>query len=568
MTEQELRDRAESVRETNASYFCTLYCCASTACRSSGGQEVIDALSQAISSRRLGKSVRVVPTGCMGLCSHGPLLRVEIADREPVLYREVTPLLARLILADHVIAALVRPGEPFEVPEFLSGHVFPLDLPFFTRQQKVVLANAGYIDPESIGDYLSRGGYEGLSRALLTMEPDDVVQMLIDSGLRGRGGGGFPTGLKWENTRKSPGEERFVICNGDEGDPGAYMDRSILEGDPHAVIEGMAIAAYAIGAATGWFYIRAEYPLAVSRIEKAIRQARREGFLGKKIMGTDFSFTCEIRLGAGAFVCGEETALIASIEGRRGTPRPRPPYPSVTGLWDRPTCVNNVETLASVPHIVRRGGSWYSSIGTEQSKGTKVFALTGKVRYSGLIEVPMGITIQEVVEEIGGGTSSGKPLKAVQTGGPSGGVIPADRTNTPVCYEDLKALGSIMGSGGMIVMDQDDSMVAIASFYLKFTVDESCGKCAPCRIGGKQLLGLLETIAQGRGSPEDLVYVRRIALAMRQASLCGLGQTAPNPVLSTLRYFESEYTDLVRAAADAAVDATPDGAVASQVEEQ
>ena len=519
-----------------------LFCCASTGCISSGCQAVREALSEALAAHGLAERVEVVPTGCMGLCSQGPLLRVEIRGRPPVLYCNLEPLVARLLVVEHLQAALDRPeDEPFEVPEFLRRHTLALDLPFFTRQHKVALANAGHIDPGRIEEYLANGGYVALRRALAHMTPDAVVDEIARSGLRGRGGAGYPTGLKWRNTRNAPGAEKCIICNGDEGDPGAYMDRSILEGDPHAVLEGMMLAGYAIGAGKGWLYIRAEYPLAIERVEQAIRSARRHGLLGSSILGTSFAFDCEIRLGAGAFVCGEETALIASVEGRRGTPRPWPPYPSAQGLWNMPTCVNNVETLACVPAVVRDGADAFRSTGTEESPGTKVFALTGKIRYSGLIEVPMGMTLREVVEDMAGGTSTGKPVKAVQTGGPSGGVIPADLLDVRICYEGLQQLGSIMGSGGMIVMDADDSMVDIAAFYLEFTVDESCGKCAPCRIGGKQMLDLLRKIGSGRGVPEDLERIRRLAEAMQCASLCGLGQTAPNPVLSTLRYFEDEY---------------------------
>jgi NADH:ubiquinone oxidoreductase subunit F (NADH-binding) len=433
----------------------------------------------------------------------------------------------------------------FEFPSFLREYTVPLDLPFFTQQTKVVLENNGSIDPDSIEQYIARGGYQGLKKAL-DQTPEEVIETIRRSGLRGRGGGGFPTATKWNFVRTTDGDEKFIICNGDEGDPGAYMDRSILEGDPHAVIEGMLIAAYATGAKEGWFYIRAEYPLAIERVEKAIRQARRFGMLGKGILGSDLEFTCQVRLGAGAFVCGEETALIHSLEGQRGTPRPRPPYPSVRGLWDKPSCVNNVETLANVPAILRRGADWFASMGTQTSKGTKVFALTGKVEHSGLIEVPMGMSLRHIADVIGGGTSTGKPLKAIQTGGPSGGVIPTDRLDVPVCYEELRALGSMMGSGGMIVMDVDDSMVDIAAFYLGFTVDESCGKCAPCRIGGTQMLKLLQKIRDGQGTFDDIDALKPLAHAMTRASLCGLGQTAANPVISSLNYFESEYTDKVK----------------------
>jgi len=411
------------------------------------------------------------------------------------------------------------------------------------KQIRIVLRNCGVIDPESIDEYIACRGYGALKKILSGMNPAGVIEEMKKSGLRGRGGAGYPTWMKWKFTRESQGDRKYVICNADEGDPGAYMDRSVLEGDPHSVIEGLIIAGYAIGAGMGYMYIRAEYPLAVERVKKAIEQAYECGLLGKNILGTDFSFDIDIRLGAGAFVCGEETALIASIEGKRGTPRPRPPYPSVSGLWGKPTAINNVETLANVPYIILEGGDKFALIGTEKSKGTKVFALTGKVRNSGLVEVPMGITLREIVFDIGGGMLGDKPIKAVQTGGPSGGVIPVDQLDTPVDYENLQKLGSIMGSGGMIVMDESDCIVDIAKFYLGFCVEESCGKCAPCRIGGYQMLNLLNGIAEGSGSLEDLDKLRRVALAMQRASLCALGQTAANPVMSTLRYFEQEYRE-------------------------
>ncbi len=411
------------------------------------------------------------------------------------------------------------------------------------KQIRIVLRNCGVIDPESIDEYIACRGYGALKKILSGMNPAGVIEEMKKSGLRGRGGAGYPTWMKWKFTRESQGDRKYVICNADEGDPGAYMDRSVLEGDPHSVIEGLIIAGYAIGAGMGYMYIRAEYPLAVERVKKAIGQAYECGLLGKNILGTDFSFDIDIRLGAGAFVCGEETALIASIEGKRGTPRPRPPYPSVSGLWCKPTAINNVETLANVPYIIMEGGDKFALIGTEKSKGTKVFALTGKVRNSGLVEVPMGITLREIVFDIGGGMLGDKPIKAVQTGGPSGGVIPVDQLDTPVDYENLQKLGSIMGSGGMIVMDESDCIVDIAKFYLGFCVEESCGKCAPCRIGGYQMLNLLNGIAEGSGSLEDLDKLRRVALAMQRASLCALGQTAANPVMSTLRYFEQEYRE-------------------------
>ena len=541
----DIHEIAKTKKAEMDSFACSIYCCHSTGCKSSGSDDIITLIKEAIAAHGIEDKVRVVATGCMGLCAQGPLIRVEIKGQKDVLYKRVEPLIGRLIITEHVVPALRLPeGEVFEVPEFLAQHVLSLELPFFTKQEKVVLRDAGHMDPEDIQEYIARGGYLALEKVLKTMKPEEVVAEIKKSGLRGRGGGGFSTGMKWELASKVPTvDEKFIICNGDEGDPGAYMDRSILEGDPHSVIEGMMIAAYAIGATSGWFYVRAEYPLAVERLEKAIKACKKTRLLGNNIMGTDFSFNIEVRLGAGAFVCGEETALIHSIEGKRGTPRPRPPYPTNKGLWNKPSCVNNVETLGNIPKIILKGADWFASFGTETSKGTKVFALTGQVEHSGLIEVPMGTTINEIVNEIGGGVPNGKKLKAVQTGGPSGGVIPAENMDLPVCYEELKKVGSIMGSGGMIVMDDSSNMVNIANFYLDFTVDESCGKCAPCRIGGKQMLLLLEKINKGKGTKQDLADLKRIALAMQKASLCGLGQTAPNPVLSTLRFFENEYLE-------------------------
>lgn len=526
-------------------FWCNIYCCHSTGCKSSGSDEILDLIRQALVDHGIEDKVRIIATGCMGLCAQGPLLRVEIKGQKDVLYKRLEPLVARLVITEHVVPALnVAAGEIFEVPEFLVPHMLSLELPFFTKQEKVVLKSAGHLDPEDIQEYIAHGGYLALEKVLKNMTPAEVVDEIKKSGLRGRGGGGFSTGMKWEIASRTPTvDEKFIICNGDEGDPGAYMDRSILEGDPHAVIEGMMIAAYAIGATEGWFYVRAEYPLAVERLEKAIKACKKNRLLGNNIMGTDFSFNVDIRLGAGAFVCGEETALIHSIEGSRGTPRPRPPYPTDKGLWNKPSCVNNVETLGNIAKIILKGADWFASFGTATSKGTKVFALTGQVEHSGLIEVPMGTTINEIVNEIGGGVPNGKKLKAVQTGGPSGGVIPLEYLDLPVCYEELKKVGSIMGSGGMIVMDDTSNMVNIANFYLDFTVDESCGKCAPCRIGGKQMLLLLEKINKGKGTKQDIADLKRIATAMQKASLCGLGQTAPNPVLSTLRFFENEYLE-------------------------
>lgn len=524
-------------------YDCSIYCCHSTGCKSSGSDDLIALIQKNLEEKGLKEKVRIVATGCMGLCAQGPLIRVEIKGRKDVLFKRLNQEAVQAVMDKYVEPAL-KSDKEIELDKSLSQYVLSLDLPFFTKQEKVVLKNAGHIDPEDITEYMARGGYLALEKALKTMTPAEVVDEIKKSGLRGRGGGGFSTGMKWELAAKVPTvDEKFIICNGDEGDPGAYMDRSILEGDPHAVIEGMMIAAYAIGATEGWFYVRAEYPLAVERLKKAIQACKKNMLLGKNIMGTNFSFNVDIRLGAGAFVCGEETALIHSIEGARGTPRPRPPYPTNKGLWEKPSCVNNVETLANVSKILLKGADWFASFGTETSKGTKVFALTGQVEHSGLIEVPMGTTINEIVNEIGGGVPQGKKLKAVQTGGPSGGVIPAKYMDMPVCYEELKKLGSIMGSGGMIVIDDSSDMVSLAKFYLDFTVDESCGKCAPCRIGGKQMLVLLDKINRGRGKKKDLEQLKKIAYAMQKASLCGLGQTAPNPVLSTLRFYEEEYTN-------------------------
>ncbi|MGD9638106.1 MAG: NADH-ubiquinone oxidoreductase-F iron-sulfur binding region domain-containing protein [Alphaproteobacteria bacterium] len=527
-------------------FVCRVFCCNSTSCRSAQGISVLDAFNDCLKVYNLEDKVDICPAGCMGLCAEGPLVRVEVKGQEPVLYKTVKPLIARLIVAEHIIpASKVGEGEVFEVPPFLMEHTLSLKMPFFAEQTKVVLSNVGKINPESIDDYIAHGGYAGLKKVLTKMKPSEVVDEIKKSGLRGRGGGGFPTGLKWEFASKSKGEEKFVICNGDEGDPGAYMDSGILEGDPHAVLEGMIIAGYAQLATQGWLYIRAEYPLAVERINNAIKQARRLNLLGKNILGTGFDFDCEVRLGAGAFVCGEETALIASIEGKRGTPRPRPPYPTDKGLWNMPSCINNVETFANVAKIISFGSEWYSSIGTQASKGTKVFALTGRVKHGGLVEVPMGMSINNIVKNIGGGCTGDKKIKAVQTGGPSGGVIPERLHDMPVCYDKLKEVGSIMGSGGMIVMDEDDSLVEIAKFYLGFAVEESCGKCAPCRIGGTQMLKILTRISERKGTKKDIETLKRLAIAMKKGSLCGLGQTTPNPILSTLQYFEDEYLERI-----------------------
>ncbi len=512
----------------------------STCGLAAGADQVFATLNAEVKRRAL--DWRVSRTGCAGMCSMEPLVEVTLPGQREVMFGEVTPGLASRIVADCVADGV--PPADHRVPTIanlarVAGEpVAPENDP---RQYRIVMRNCGVIDPEEIDEYLDRGGYQALATALSSMSPEQVIEELKLSGLRGRGGAGFPAWLKWSLTRESEGDEHLIVCNGDEGDPGAYMDRSVLEGDPHAVLEGMIIGGYVIGAKQGFFYIRAEYPLAIQRIEKAIRQAKAHGLLGANILGTDFSFNVEVRLGAGAFVCGEETALIASLEGRRGTPSPRPPYPSAKGLWGQPTMINNVESLANLSQIISRGGKWFSTIGLGNSTGTKVFAVTGKVKHAGLVEIPMGMTLRQVVEGICGGTSSGGPIKAVQTGGPSGGLIPGRELDAPITYEHLQKLGSYMGSGGMMVMDETDDLVELSRFYLRFCVDESCGKCAPCRIGGTQMLRLLDRIAAGKGQESDIATIRRLAHAMQKASLCGLGQGAPSPVLSALRYFEPEF---------------------------
>ncbi|MGD0018824.1 MAG: NuoF family protein [Candidatus Limnocylindrales bacterium] len=512
----------------------------STCGMAAGAEPVFVALEAELKGRSL--DWRIARTGCAGMCSMEPLVEVQLPGQPAVMFGEVTPEFARQVVA---ACAESRPlPSENRVPGIadlarIAGE--PVATEGGPRQYRIVMRNCGVIDPEAIDEYLDRGGYQALAKVLSTMTPEQVIEELKVSGVRGRGGAGFPAWLKWNLTRESKGEEHLIVCNGDEGDPGAYMDRSVLEGDPHAVLEGMIIGGYVIGATSGFFYIRAEYPLAIERIEKAIRQARAAGLLGNNILGTNFSFNVEIRLGAGAFVCGEETALIASVEGKRGTPSPRPPYPSVKGLWGQPTMINNVESLANMAQIILRGGKWFAGIGLGKSTGTKVFAVTGKVKHAGLVEIPMGMTLREVVEGICGGSATGSPIKAVQTGGPSGGLIPASELDTPITYEHLQKLGSYMGSGGMIVMDETDDLVELSRFYLGFCVDESCGKCAPCRIGGTQMLRLLDKIAAGKGNEADIATIRRLAHAMQKASLCGLGQGAPNPVLSALRYLEPEF---------------------------
>jgi bidirectional [NiFe] hydrogenase diaphorase subunit len=524
MTIEELEQIAESVRLENGKYDYEVHVCMDLACASQGADKLRDDLVKAAAAS--GKKVLVRRTGCMGPCSSGPLVRV---DPEETLYAHVNARHAEAIVAG-------LGGKPVaELQCDLNDH--------FDKQVRVVLENAGHIDPEKIDEYIARAGYKALMTALMEMTPSGVIHRMTESRLRGRGGGGYPTGLKWSTVAKASGDQKYVVCNGDEGDPGAFMDRSVMEGDPHRVIEGMAIAAYAVGANKGFIYVRAEYPVAVARLTTAIREARRRGLLGNNIGGTTFSFDVEIRLGAGAFVCGEETALLASIEGRRGTPKPRPPYPAVSGLWGKPTLINNVETYANIAPIVRNGGKWFADMGSERSKGTKVFALTGKIKNTGLVEVPMGIKLREIIEVIGGGVPDGRTFKAVQTGGPSGGCIPAEMLDIGVSYDALMAVGSIMGSGGMIVMDDTSCMVNVARFFIEFCMTESCGKCIPCRAGTAQLHTLLTRICNGTATMDDLDLVEDLCSTVKEASLCGLGQTAPNPVLSTLKYFRNEYIE-------------------------
>lgn len=502
-----------------------------------GARDVRAAVENELEAR--GASVQISQTGCIGMCEYEVLMDVVKPGEPRVTYFDVKPEKAVRIVREHLLGKS-------PVGEWVIGTIADEDNPyqemgFYRKQRRFVLRNCGFIDPESIDDYIARDGYVALATILSSRTPESVIDEVKRSGLRGRGGAGFPTGLKWEFTSKAPGDKKYVVCNGDEGDPGAFMDRSVMEGDPHAVIEGMLIAAYAIGSDEGYMYVRAEYPLAIQRLRKALKDAEENNLLGDDILGTGFNFHLKIKEGAGAFVCGEETALLASIEGRRGMPRPRPPFPAQRGLWDKPTNINNVETYANIPNIIRIGAEKYAEYGTQGSKGTKVFALTGKVKNTGLVEVPMGLTLREVIFDIGGGIKGDKKFKAVQIGGPSGGCIPADLLDTPVDYDSLTQAGAMMGSGGMVVTDEETCMVDLARFFLNFTQSESCGKCTPCREGTKRMLELLTKITEGRGEPEDLEALERLAPLIKETSLCGLGQTAPNPVLTTLRYFRSEY---------------------------
>ncbi|MBR2459970.1 MAG: NADH-quinone oxidoreductase subunit NuoF [Clostridia bacterium] len=518
--------------------------CGGTGCTSSGSMKIYDKLADEIKAKGLEDEIKIVKTGCFGLCALGPIMIIypEGTFYSKVTIEDVPEIVEEHLLKGRVVDRLVYTDDDQAKSEGEKVTASLSDTMFYKKQNRLALRNCGVINPENIEEYIAMDGYFALQKVLTQMTPDDVIQTILDSGLRGRGGADFPTGMKWKFASGNRGQvKKYVACNADEGDPGAFMDRSILEGDPHALIEAMAIAAYAIGADEGYVYVRAEYPIAVKRLSIAIAQAREAGLLGKDIFGTGFNFDMQVRLGAGAFVCGEETALMTSIEGHRGEPRPRPPFPAVKGLFGKPTVLNNVETYANIPQIILKGADWFSSIGTEKSKGTKVFALGGKVVNTGLVEVPMGTTVREIIFDIGGGIPNGKKFKAAQTGGPSGGCIPASLLDTSVDYDSLIAIGSMMGSGGLIVMDEDNCMVDIAKFFLEFTVDESCGKCAPCREGTKRMLELLTKITDGKGEDGDIEKLEELAETIRTTSLCGLGQTAPNPVLSTLRYFRDEY---------------------------
>jgi len=518
-------------------------CCGGTGCTSSGTESIIEEMEKQLKANGLDKEIKVVKTGCFGLCALGPIMIVypEGAFYSRVTVEDVKEIVEEHLLKGRVVKRLLY-SETVEEDNIKSLN----EVDFYKKQLRIALRNCGVINPEAIDEYIAVDGYRALGKALTEMSREDVINEIKKSGLRGRGGGGFPTGMKWEFTYKAEGDQKYVCCNADEGDPGAFMDRSILEGDPHALIEAMAIAAYAVGANQGYVYIRAEYPIAVKRLQIAIDQAKEYGLLGKNIFDSGFDFDLGLKLGAGAFVCGEETALLTSIEGKRGEPRPRPPFPAVKGLWGKPTLLNNVETYANIPQIILNGADWFTEIGTEKSKGTKVFALGGKINNTGLVEVPMGTTLREIVEDIGGGVPNGKKFKAAQTGGPSGGCIPAHLMDTPIDYDSLMSIGSMMGSGGLIVMDEDNCMVDIAKFFLEFTVDESCGKCTPCRVGTKRLYELLTKITDGKGTMEDLDKMEELCYMIKNSSLCGLGQTAPNPVLSTLKYFRDEYEAHVR----------------------
>lgn len=569
MNSQNLEELAQKEISRQEQYKRRIFCCTSTACLSAGAGQTFSTVNQSVSACKCAENeAEVVQTGCMGLCSRGPMVRVDYRDGESTLYGNVSPEIAQLIIAHHlpiegkdseIESSSGDVASPHDMLHFraslrkargkkgLEKYIIPTDLPFYTKQVKVVLNEIGQINPNKIEDYLAHGGYKALAYVLENLTPEEICDEILHSGLRGRGGAGFPTGQKWHFVRQEESRPKFVIVNGDEGDPGAYMDRTVMEDNPHRVLEGMIICAYAVGATNGYLYIRGEYPIAIDRVKNAILAARRNRILGSSVLGTDFSFNAEVRIGAGAFVCGEETALINSVEGKRGMPRMRPPYPSKSGLWRAPTVINNVETMANIPSIINKGAAWFASIGTEKSKGTKVFALAGQLRNTGLIEVPMGITLRDIVFEIGGGIPGDRDFKAAQTGGPSGGCIPSEFLDSPVDYESLTKLGSIMGSGGLVIIDESTGMPGFARFFMDFCMDESCGKCVPCRIGTVQIRSLLDKIISGKGVAEDLVKLEKLCRLVKDTSLCGLGQSAPNPVLSTLRYFNHEYQAILQA---------------------
>ena len=533
MTNEELLEIVNKETEDASKFRHNVTVCTGTGCMSSRSDAILTALDAEVKKRGLQDEIKVKKVGCMGLCAAGPIVSIQ---PDGLFYRDMTP--------EEAVAVIDSLDK-----EPLHAKLIDTSEPFFYRQEKSALENTGVIDPERIEDYIAAGGYAALIHAITEMTSIDVIQEVLNSGLRGRGGAGFPTGLKWSTVSKVNSEIKYVVCNADEGDPGAFMDRSVLESDPHRVLEGMAVAAFAVGANQGYIYVRAEYPLAIKRMRLAIKQAEKSGLLGQDICGTPFSFKVDVRLGAGAFVCGEETALLNSIEGNRGMPRLRPPYPAVSGLYEKPTLVNNVETFANIPGIIGNGGKWFARIGTAKSKGTKVFALTGKIKNTGLIEVPMGITLREIIYDIGGGIPNGRKFKAVQTGGPSGGCIPAEHLDTPVDYESLKELGSMMGSGGMIVIDDSSNMIDMARYFMEFSMEESCGKCAPCRVGTVQLYNLLGKFQEGEATQEDLTRLEELCDLVRNSSLCGLGQAAPNPIVSTLRYFRNEYLEKIKPSA-------------------
>ena len=541
---EDLKNKQAEVKKNLDGYTCRVLVCSGTGCIASGAQKIYEEMSRlcegiegvAVEMQKDVPHVGIVKTGCQGLCELGPLMRIEPYDYQ---YVHVQPEDCK-----EIVERTILEGKPVERLFYRDNDTVcphPDDIPFLNQQTRIVLENCGKIDAESIEEYIAVGGYQALAKVMGSMSPQEVIDEVTKSGLRGRGGAGFPAGKKWSQVARQAEKTRYVVCNGDEGDPGAFMDGSVMEGDPYKMIEGMTIAAYAVGAENGYIYVRAEYPIAVQRLEIAIEQAREYGLLGKNIFDSGFDFDIELRLGAGAFVCGEETALMTSIEGNRGEPRPRPPFPALKGLFQKPTILNNVETYANIPQIIVNGPEWFASMGTEKSKGTKVFALGGKIHNTGLVEIPMGTTLREIVEEIGGGVPNGKKFKAAQTGGPSGGCIPAEHLDIPIDYDNLLSIGSMMGSGGLIVMDEDTCMVDIAKFFLEFTVDESCGKCTPCRIGTRRMLEILEKITKGQATMEDLDKLEELCYHLQSNSLCALGQTAPNPVLSTLRYFRDEY---------------------------